>query len=340
MGCGEVQACCSGLESRMGKTGILLLNTGSPVAPTSEAVASYLRSFLSDPRICPMNPHVWSFVLKRFIIPKRAPVSAGKYASIWTETGSPLDAITESLAGKLEATLSVAGMDAVVSHAMSYGSPSVGEALRGLADQGCDHIVAIPLYPQSAFSTTGAVRDKLDESLAMLERKPDLLFVENYYREDAYIDGIAETIKASGFGRGDEGKLLFAFHPIPTSDIRDGDSYPEQTAWTAQAVANKLGITKCDWRIGYQSRFDKSRSWLGPSVNAVLEEFAESGSDLFVVAPNFSIDCLETLYDIDIVLRRRFEDAGCTLHYVPCLNDLRNQIELLKELIAKSGEAI
>ena len=91
MGCGEVQACCSGLEGRMGKTGILLLNTGSPVAPTSEAAASYLRSFLSDPRICPMNPHVWSFVLKRFIIPKRAPVSAGKYASIWTEAGSRCD---------------------------------------------------------------------------------------------------------------------------------------------------------------------------------------------------------------------------------------------------------
>lgn len=324
----------------MGKTGILLLNTGSPAAPTSEAVTSYLRSFLSDPRICPMNPHVWSFVLKYFIIPKRAPVSAGKYASIWTDAGSPLDAITESLAGKLEAALSVAGMDAVVSYAMSYGSPSVSEALRGLADQGCDHIVAIPLYPQSAFSTTGAVRDKLDEALAAMGNAPEVVFVENYFREDAYIDAVAETIRAAGFGQGASDRLLFAFHSIPVLDIEGGDTYPEQTAQTARAVADRLGLSDDGWKVGYQSRFDKSRSWLGPSVNAVLERFPENGSDLFVVAPNFSIDCLETLYDIDIVLRHKCEGVGRRLQYVPCLNDSKNQIELLKELITKSSEAI
>lgn len=321
--------------------GVIIANTGSPNAPTSEAVAGYLRSFLSDPRISPMNPWLWGFILKHFIIPKRAPVSAAKYTSIWTEAGSPLDVITESLADKLESSLRVAGLDVVVSHAMSYGSPSVGEALRGLVGQGCDRIIATPLYPQSAFSTTGAVRDKLDESLVMLKRKPEMLFIENYFREDAYIDGIAETIKASGFGRGNTDRLLFAFHSIPTSDIRGGDSYPEQTVWTAQAVADRLGLSGDSWRVGYQSRFDKSRSWLGPSVNAVLEEFPEIRADLFVVAPNFSIDCLETLYDIDIVMRHAFEKSARagkrSFRYVHCLNDSDTQVKLMCDLVLQAS---
>ena len=317
----------------MAKTGVMIANTGSPAAPTSEAVAAYLRSFLGDPRICPMNPRLWSFILEHFVIPKRAPVSARKYASIWTEAGSPLDATMKSLADKLESALRASGEDVAVARAASYGSPSVGEALRGLLDRGCGHIIAIPLYPQSAFSTTGAVRDKLDEALAALERKPEVHFVENYFRHDAYVDAVAETIRASGFDRGDEDKLLFAFHSIPASDIRGGDSYPEQTAWTAQAIADRIGLSDDAWRIGYQSRFDKSRSWLGPSVNAALEEFPEGGADLFVVAPNFSIDCLETLYDIDVVLRRRCEDAGRRLRYVTCLNDSDSQVSLMTAVI-------
>ncbi|WP_251212624.1 ferrochelatase [Adlercreutzia murintestinalis] len=321
----------------MGKTGILLLNTGSPEAPTSDAVRSYLAEFLTDPRICPMNPRIWSFLLNRFILPKRSTASAAKYAAIWTEAGSPLDVTMRSLAGRLEASLRFADEDVAVARAMSYGKPSVGEALRGLVDRGCGRIVAIPLYPQSAFSTTGAVHDKLDEALAALDHAPEVAFVDDYYEEGAYIDAVAESIRAAGFGQGTSDRLLFAFHSIPISDIKGGDAYPEQTLWTAQAVATKLGLSDAEWRVGYQSRFDKSRSWLGPSVNAVLEGFPESYSDLFVVAPNFSVDCLETLYDIDIVLRRRYEGAGRRLRYVACLNDSDSHVGLLNELVVAQG---
>lgn len=322
----------------MGKTGILLLNMGSPEAPTPDAVRSYLAEFLTDPRICPMNPRIWSFLLNRFILPKRSTASAAKYATIWTEAGSPLGVTMRSLAGKLEASLRFAGEDVAVARAMSYGKPSVGEALRGLADRGCDRIVAIPLYPQSAFSTTGAVRDKLDEALAALDRAPEVAFVDDYYEEGAYIDAVAESIRAAGFGQGTSDRLLFAFHSIPVSDIKGGDAYPGQTRLTARAVADKLGLSDAEWRIGYQSRFDKSRSWLGPYVNAVLEKFPENGSNLFVVAPNFSVDCLETLYDIDIVLRRRYESEGQKLRYVACLNDSDSHVEMLKKLVKAQGE--
>lgn len=322
----------------MKKTGILLLNTGSPAAPTPDAVRKYLTQFLTDPRICPMNPRLWRFILKRFVLPKRSVASAAKYAAIWTEVGSPLDAITESLANKLMASLQSAGSNAVVTYAMSYGSPSVSEVLHCLVAKGCNHIIALPLYPQSALCTTEAVRDKLDEALAGLHQSPEVSFVENYYRKDAYIDAVTQTIRAAGFRAGTSDKLLFVFHSIPTSDIKDGDTYPEQTVWTVEAIAGKLGLAQNEWGLGYQCRFDKGRSWLGPSANVVLKELIAHNSDLFVVAPNFSIDCLETLYDIDILMRDSFLESGMvkSFHYVPCLNDSDLQIALIESVIKGS----
>ena len=143
----------------MGKTGIIIVNTGSPTTPTSEAVAEYLRAFLSDPRICPMNPRLWRLILNCFIIPKRAPVSAAKYASIWTDEGAPLDAGMRSLAQKLERACEHDDDIALVRHAMCYSTPFVEDALVDCREHGCDEVVVIPLYPQSAFSTTAAVRD-------------------------------------------------------------------------------------------------------------------------------------------------------------------------------------
>lgn len=285
-----------------------------------------------------MNPRLWHFVLKRFILPKRSVAFAAKYQAIWTEVGSPLDVITESLAGKLAASLRPAGRDDTVAHAMSYGNPSVSEVLHCSVAKGCSHIIAIPLYPQNAFCTTGAVRDKLDEALAGLHQSPEVSFVENYYRKDAYIDAVAQTIRAAGFRAGTSDKLLFVFHSIPTSDIKNGDTCPEQTVWTAEAIADKLGLAQNEWGVGYQCRFDKGRSWLGPSANVVSKELIAHNSELFVVAPNFSIDCLETLYGIDILMRDSFLESGMvkSFHYVPCLNDSDLQIALIESVVEGS----
>lgn len=324
----------------MGKTGIIIVNTGSPAAPTSEAVAEYLRAFLSDPRICPMNPRLWRLILNRFIIPKRAPVSAAKYATIWTDEGAPLDAGMRSLAQKLERACAHDDDIALVRHAMCYSAPFVEDALADCREHDCNEVTVIPLYPQSAFSTTMAVKDKVNQAIEDLDWTPALRFVESYHDEPAYIAAIADSVSQSGFDADAGDRLLFAFHSIPMTDIRAGDTYDEQTRQTARNVADALGLPENAWRVGYQCRFDKSRTWLGPFTKEVLGTFADARR-LFVIAPNFSVDCLETTHDIQDALRGAwFEaDAGRTedsFVYVPCLNDSPAQIDLIRQVVLRA----
>lgn len=315
----------------MDRRGIIIANTGTPAAPTPAAVRDYLDEFLTDPRICPMNPVAWRLVLRAFILPRRSRASAEKYRRIWTEQGSPLSAGMASLAGKLEAVLG----DTPVRVAMSYGSPSLREALRELRAVPCDRLTVIPLYPQSAFSTTRAVADKLHDALAELGWAPDLDFVEGYCDRDVYVEAIAASVRDAGFAEDDS--LLMAFHSIPMRDVNAGDTYVDAANETARSVARRLGIGPDRWRIGFQSRFD-SRAWAGPFTAEVLGQLQRDRGRLFVVAPNFSIDCLETLHDINEVMRREYSEGsqgGCDdgFVYVPCLNDSDAHVELLKALI-------
>lgn len=338
----------------MGKAAIVIVNTGSPAAPTAEAVRPYLRSFLSDSRICPMNPIAWRLILNLFILPSRAPKSAAKYASIWTDDGSPLDATMRALACKVEAACASAG-DArpIVRHAMSYSSPSVEEVLRECAEAGCDDIAVVPLYPQGAFSTTGSVCDKVDRVARELERigsrSVRISLVDDYSGHPAYISAIARSISSAGFDHAAGDMLLFAFHSIPMTDIEAGDSYAEQVERTVRDVAAHLELPPDVWRLGYQCRFDKSRKWLGPTTSEVLQE-CFCARRLFVVAPNFAVDCLETLHDIDVELRAKYESAceggvngangtnsangvnAGKMVYVPCLNDSDAHAQLIASL--------
>lgn len=317
----------------MGRTGVILANTGSPTEPVPEAVRDYLRDFLTDPRIRPMNPIAWNLILNAFILPKRSVASANKYAAIWEDGGSPLEVRMHSLARKLED----GHEDVFVRAAGSYGSPSMRKALSELHDEGCERIIAIPLYPQSAHSTTEVVRDKLTAALQDMSWEPDLCFVDSYHERDAYVESIAKAILDAGFTSDD--KLLMAFHSIPMRDIRNGDTYDAQANATARALAKALRLEEGQWCIGFQSRFDKSRKWLGPATSEALEDLADSSSRLFVVAPNFSIDCLETFHDIDEAMRRRVEDEGMfeSFHYVACLNDSDAHVALLRGIIAQQA---
>lgn len=331
------------MRSTISSTGIIIVNTGSPAAPTSEAVATYLRTFLSDPRICPMNPAIWNFTLTHFIIPRRAPVSASKYESIWTDEGSPLDVFMTSLARRLQDAYDQQADDVFVCHAMSYAFPSIGDALTACESHGCDEVIVLPLYPQGALSTTGAVRDQVDRVLGGLPSRPAVRFVDGYCDEDLYISAIADSVHAAGFGTGPDDRLLFAFHSIPLADIRKGDTYGEQTQRTARRVAKVLDLDDDAWRVGYQCRFDRGRTWLSPFTKAVLDEMADTGR-IFVVAPNFSVDCLETLYDIQTELRAKWLEGRATrtdesFRYVPCLNDSTAQVELIRQVVAISKTA-
>lgn len=317
-----------------GQLGVILANTGSPSAPTPEAVRAYLQEFLTDPRIRPMHPTIWNIVLKAFILPKRSVASAEKYASIWTAAGSPLIASAQSLARTLESNL---GEDTIVRCAMSYGEPSMSDALEELKSAGCERVVVIPLYPQSAFSTTEVVKDKLQSDLDALGWSPEVSFVQDYWRLDEYLNAIAASVRDAGFTEQDS--LLLAFHSIPMKDVDAGDTYAEHAHKTASAIADRLGIAPERWRIGFQSRFD-SRKWVSPFTRNALQELEEDLDDgrLFVVAPNFSIDCLETLHDIDVTLRQDFLAAHHSEQfvYVPCLNDSDSHARALEALIKKS----
>lgn len=314
----------------MTKRGIIIANTGTPTAPTPDAVRSYLSEFLSDPRICPINPVAWKLILNAFILPRRSRASAEKYQRIWTEQGSPLLANMSSLARKLEAEL----VDVPVRVAMSYGTPSMTEALGELQADGCDQLVVIPLYPQGAFSTTKVVEDKLHGALEEMGWNPGFRFVEDYCDHDLYLDAIAASVRNAGFADGDA--LLMTFHSIPMKDVNAGDVYADLANETARAVAARLGLGPDRWRIGFQSRFD-SRAWVGPFTAEALSQLQVGDGRLFVVAPNFSIDCLETFYDIDEVMRREWaESAGVrsdAFVCVPCLNDSAAHVALLKALI-------
>lgn len=318
----------------MAKRGIIIANTGSPEAPTPEAVRTYLRDFLSDPRICPINPICWNFILNTCILPRRSVASAKKYAQVWTPSGSPLSLIMELLATRLQHVL--ANEDMAVRCAMSYGKPSFEEVLSDLRAEGCKELVVIPLYPQGAFSTTKVVQDKVATVLQDIRWDPQLKMIEDYCTNELYTKAIAHSIESAGFIP-EEDTLLFAFHSIPLKDIEAGDTYAERVMESSRAIAEGVGARTGSWRIGFQCRFDKSRKWIGPFTTQVIDELRDHEGRLFVVAPNFSIDCLETLYDIEIELKEFYRTCRFNVNqddfvYVPCLNDSDDQVALLASL--------
>lgn len=229
---------------------------------------------------------------------------------------------------------------------MSYGSPSVFDALSQLHDAGCEEVCILPLYPQSVFSTTLVVEDKAHEALGSLDWNPALAFVNEYSSNPSYVQAIARSVEDAGFDAARDDRLVFAFHSIPMSDIRNGDEYEKLSHASAQSIASELGLADHQWDIGFQCRFDKSRAWLGPSITQaiqkMLQDWHSKDGRLFVVAPNFAVDCLETLYDIDIELRSKVadmrDDAFSTgsFVYVPCLNASQMHVELLYRIVREN----
>ena len=283
------------------RSGVLLVNTGTPTVPKPRAVRKYLAKFLMDKRIAPMNRAGWWFVLHLFILPKRGRASAEKYQKIWTDEGSPFTIAHQKLEAGLGAAFEDEGLDVAVRCAMSYSDPSVLDCVRELKGAGCTRLIVLPLYPQSAYSTTGSVSDSVERALKKARWDVPCDFVDNYHDDPTYIRAIAASIEHAGFKVDSDDKVLFSYHSIPLVDIEAGDTYELQTGATSLAVAGELGLDRRSWTISYQSRFDKGRTWLSPFTRPTLERLAqaaEPGSRLFMVCPNFSVDCLETLYDV------------------------------------------
>ncbi|MFR1639831.1 MAG: ferrochelatase [Eggerthellaceae bacterium] len=259
------------------RCGVLLVNTGTPSEPKPHAVRKYLARFLMDRRIAPMNRAGWWFVLHLFILPKRGRVSAEKYAKIWTDEGSPFTVAHERLRAGLADAFKREGVDAAVRCGMSYSDPSVLDCVRELKGAGCTRLIVLPLYPQSAYSTTGSVSDSVERALRKARWDVPCAFVDNYHDHTTYVRAIAASIKHAGFQVDSDDKVLFSFHSIPLSDIEAGDTYELQTSASSLQIASELGIDRNRWTIGYQCRFDKGREWLTPYTSDVLDRWAESG---------------------------------------------------------------
>ena len=313
------------------KTAVLLANLGTPKAPRRAAVARFLREFLSDPRVVDLPRYLWLPLLYLVIIPLRAGRSAAAYRKIWWPEGSPLLVLTQRLGKQL--ALKLTGK-AVVEIGMRYGEPSIRKALDGFRQSGACRLVVLPLYPQFSASTTSSIYDAVEQALTAMEWQPELQRIEQYHDQPAWIEAVAASIRAYREKHGKAEKLIFSMHGLPRRFVENGDPYEDQCRQSIESIVAALGFGQDEWLLTYQSRVGRE-PWLQPYTDITLLELAKSGvKHVQVVCPGFAVDCLETLEEIAIQNRERFEAAGGEkLEYIPALNDSEQHADLLLELV-------
>ena len=316
------------------KIGIVLVNLGTPDAPTTDAVRRYLREFLSDPRVIEIPPLVWKPLLHGVILRTRPRASAAKYAMIWRDDGSPLRVYTERQAQLLQGLLGEQlRTPIVVRHAMRYGNPPIGKVLAALQAERCERVLVLPLYPQYAASTTATALDKVFEFYARTRNVPELRTVKHFHDHPSYIRTLAESIRAFWLRQGRPDKLLMSFHGLPRFSLDRGDPYHCECHKTARLLAQELGLEADQWTLTFQSRFGRAE-WLQPYTAATLEALGKQGvGRIDVVCPGFVSDCLETLEEIGIEGKQTFLQAGGReFHTIACLNDQPAWIAALADI--------
>jgi ferrochelatase len=311
----------------MASVAVLLINLGTPDAPTPHAVRRYLRQFLSDPRVVEIPRALWLPLLYGVVLNTRPRQSARKYASIWTADGSPLRVHTEKQARLLGQRL---GPRVRVEFAMRYGEPSIPGTLERLRSEGTERVLLFPLYPQYAASTTASALDHAAEFLRETRNVPEIRLVKAFHDHPAYVGAVAGLIGEQWRESGRPAKLLMSFHGLPQYTVARGDPYSEQCRETARLVAARLGLAQGEWQATFQSRFGRTE-WLQPYTAATLEDLGRRGIDrVDVVCPGFVADCLETLEEMGIEGRKIFLGAGGRqFHLLPCLNERADWIDAL-----------
>lgn len=318
----------------IGKTGIVLVNLGTPDAATPTAVRRYLKQFLSDPRVVEIPRPIWQIILHLFILPFRPKASAKKYASIWSGEGSPLKVHTEKQAMLLRGYLGERGHAVEVAYAMRYGKPAVSEVLHNLKTAGCERILIVPLYPQYSATTTASVFDAVFSHYERVRNVPELRLVRNYHDVAGYIHALKESVLAYWEQHGRPEKLVMSFHGVPKRTLMLGDPYHCECHKTARLLASALGLNEDQYLVTFQSRFGKAE-WLQPYTAPTVQQLARQGvGRIDVMCPGFVGDCLETLEEIAMEVKQDFLTAGGKdFHYIPCLNERPLWIEALAELV-------
>lgn len=314
-----------------GRTGVLLINLGTPDAPEAAAVRRYLAEFLSDPRVIEIPRIAWLPILHGIILRTRPKKSAHAYKQVWTEEGSPLAAITRRQAEALQKRL---GEDVVVDFAMRYGNPGIGQSIENLAELGCERILAAPLYPQYCAATTASAIDAVFGKLASMRRQPALRTLPPYYDDPLHIDalksGIQDQLAALDF---EPQRLLLSFHGMPKRTLERGDPYHCHCQKTARLLSEQLKIPT---DIAFQSRFGRAK-WLEPATDKVLTDYPKQGiKRIAIAAPGFSADCVETVEELGIRGSETFlASGGEAFARLECLNDSPVGMDMLETIVRR-----
>jgi ferrochelatase len=316
-------------------TGVLLVNLGTPEAPTAQAVRRYLGEFLWDPRVVEIPRPLWWLILHGIILRLRPGKVAKAYQSVWTHEGSPLMVFSMKQAAALRQRLSGPGSGRIeTALAMRYGKPSIEQALNELKQQGMRRLLVLPMYPQYSATTTATVFDEVARVLSGWRWIPEFRFIQNYHDDPGYIGSLAASVLEHWQQNGRPERLLMSFHGLPKRCLLSGDPYYCECSKTARLLAEKLQLRDDEWQLTFQSRFGREE-WLQPYTDVTLREWAQQGTrHVDVICPGFSADCLETLEEIAEQNRGFFlENGGQKFSYIPALNDRADHVEALAGLV-------
>lgn len=314
------------------KTGVLLVNLGSPSSLKTSAVRSFLKQFLWDKRVVNLPRPLWWLILYGVVLPFRPRKSAAAYRKIWQKDGSPLSIFTKALTEKV--ANSFTKTEVIVDYAMSYGEPCIADKLARFKAQQVDEIVILPLYPQYSSTTTASVYDAVSKVLSSWRHIHSLRFISDYHQHPLYIAAIANSIKSAWEQQGRAELLLLSFHGLPEKLTEWGDPYFQQCQKTAQLITDQLNLQPAEWKLVFQSRFGRAK-WLQPYCAEILQQLPKQGiKNIDVVCPGFAVDCLETLEEIAMTNKEIFIAAGGeSYRYIPALNDDAAQVDMLVGLI-------
>ena len=321
-------------HDRATRTGVLLVNLGTPEAPTAGALRPYLRQFLSDPRVVEIPRPIWWLILDGIILTTRPRKSAEKYATVWTDEGSPLKFHTERQAKLIKGYLGSQGHDALmVEFAMRYGEPSIPATLERMRAAGCTRILVVPAYPQYAASTTASVMDEVARCMLEWRNLPEIRYVRDFAGDPGYISALAASVREHWARNGEPEKLVMSFHGVPRFSLDKGDPYHCECQKTGRLLAEALGLPKDRYLVTFQSRFGRAE-WLQPYTQPSLEAMADQGvGAVDVICPGFVADCLETLEEIAMECRAAFlQHGGKRFHFIPCLNERDDWIRALARI--------